>query len=142
MGSWLPELVQLGLLLIFLISFIVLLIALIVRKFKKKKIIKTVCLLVIDTILFALVLIFHLSHSTYYKFNDWYVLNSDINSVVEKYGPFDKGELHEGKEGKIGYYIYTDNGPIMPDHAPHYYWISFDEFGNVYDVNESLPAGG
>ena len=61
---------------------------------------------------------------------------------MSKYGAFDRGTVQEGKSGKVGYYIYTDNGPIMPDHMKHYYWIYFDESGIVYKVEDNLPPGG
>lgn len=124
------------------ICFVILIVMLISAK-EHHKATRTIGLLLsLDVILFAYSLIFVLSHSTYYKYNDWAILNSDINSVIEKYGVFDVGSIQEGKAGSVGYYIYTDNVWIMPDHMDHYYWIYFGEDGTVYSVEDSLPPGG
>ena len=88
------------------------------------------------------VFIFISSHSTYYKYNDWWIMGNNILKVQERYGKFDLGTYKEGKSGKVGYYIYTDNGPIMPDHAKHYYHIQYDDQGVVIDVFEGIPIGG
>lgn len=142
MNSWYIGIIELFILFVLFICFIIFLIMLIKAKRKNKNIKTKGLLLSVDVVLFACSIIFVLSHSTYYKFNDWAILNSDINSVVSKYGAFDKGSIQEGSPGRIGYYIYTDNGPIMSDHMDHYYWIYFDESGIVYKVEESLPPGG
>ena len=124
------------------VCFVIFLIMLITAKKHKKPIKKILILLAFDIIIFACSLVFTMSHPTYYKYNDWIIINSDINTVTDKYGDFDKGKIQEGKSGKIGYYIYTDNGPVMPDHTDHYYWIYFDEYGIVYKVEDKTPPGG
>lgn len=73
------------------------------------------------------VVVYAFSHSTYYKYNDWSILQSDIHIVEKKCGEFDLGEIKDNKKGKVAYYIYTDNGPVMPDHLKHYYYIEYDE---------------
>lgn len=85
---------------------------------------------------------YYSSHSTYYKYNDWIILQRNIHMVEEKYGEFDFGEIEDGKKGTVAYYIYTDNGPIMPDHLKHYYYIEYDEWGMVYNVYDSCQPGG
>ena len=142
MNPWYVNIIELIVLLVLLVCLIILIVMLIRAKKQHKAARTKGLLLSLDIILFACSLGFVLSHSTYYKYNDWSVLNSDINSVIDKYGVFDNGSVQEGKSGRIGYYIYTDNGPIMPDHSDHYYWIYFDESGTVYKVEESLPPGG
>ncbi len=129
--------------LLVLLVCLIILIVMLIRAKKQHKVARTKGLLLsFDIIFFVFLLGFVLSHSTYYKYNDWSILNSNINSVINKYGVFDTGSIQEGKSGRIGYYIYTDNGPIMPDHMPHYYWIHFDESGTVYKVEVGLPLGG
>ena len=59
-----------------------------------------------------------------------------------KFSDFDVGAVNKGRKGKVGYYIYTDNGPIMPDHLPHYYYIHYDENGIVYQIGEGGASGG
>lgn len=142
MNPWYVEGIELFILFSLIICFVILLVMLILAKKHNKATRTKSILLSLDIIMFACSLLFVLSHSTYYKYNDWVILNSDINSVYEKYGAFDKGAIQEGKSGKVGYFIYTDNGPIMPDNMEHYYWIYFDESGNVYKVEDSLPPGG
>ncbi len=62
--------------------------------------------------------------------------------VREKYGDFDLGIVESDKSGKVAYYIYTDNGPIMPDYLKHYYYIKYDECGVVYSIYEGCQPGG
>ncbi|MBQ8961032.1 MAG: hypothetical protein IJ071_07430 [Ruminococcus sp.] len=101
-----------------------------------------VILLDLDTILLACAVAFAVSHPTSYRFNDRAVLGSQISEIIGRYGGFDQGELHEGSSGRIGYYIYTDNGPVMPDHLRYYYWIYYDESGTVYKVEAAPQPGG
>ena len=60
-----------------------------------------------------------------------------ISQVEARYGPFDIS-----RNGVLGYYIYTDNGPIMPDHLPHYYYLEYDDNGIVRNVYEGVAPGG
>ncbi|MBQ5563231.1 MAG: hypothetical protein IIT39_07585 [Clostridia bacterium] len=92
--------------------------------------------------LLVCMILFLCSHQHYYKYNDWFIMGNDIKTVVQKYGDFDVGAVNEGNKGKVGYYIYTDNGPIMPDHLPHYYYIHYDENGIVYQIEEGCAPGG
>lgn len=96
----------------------------------------------INFALLVVIVLYALSHSTYYRYNDWAILQSNIHMVEQKYGEFDLGEIKENEKGKVAYYIYTDNGPIMPDHLKHYYYIEYDEWGVVCDVYDSCQSGG
>lgn len=142
MNPWCVLMTELFVFALLSICFIAFLIMLIKAKKQDKSIKTIIVLLTLDIIIFVCSTIFTLSHPTYYKYNDWVILNSDINTVTDKYGAYDKGKIQKGKSGKIGYYIYTDNGPIMPDHTDHYYWIYFDEYGIVYKVEDNTPPGG
>ena len=64
------------------------------------------------------------THLDVYKrqYNDWWVQGRTISQVEARYGPFDIS-----RNGVLGYYIYTDNGPIMPDHLPHYYYLEYED---------------
>lgn len=142
MNSWYAEIIEILVILILVIFFIIFLVMLIKAKRNNKNTKSKIIFLSVDIILLACSLLFVLSHPTYYKFNDWFILKSDIKSVVLEYGQYDLGSIGDGKSGKIGYYIYTDNSPIMPDHLKHYYWIYYDENGMVEKVEESLQPGG
>ncbi len=110
-----------------------------VRKHNNKTIVVSMG---INFILLVAVILYALSHSTYYRYNDWVILQSNIHMVEQKYGEFDLGEIKENEKGKVAYYIYTDNGPIMPDHLKHYYYIEYDEWGVIYNVYDSCQPGG
>ncbi len=110
-----------------------------VRKHNNKTIVVSMC---INFALLVAVILYALSHSTYYRYNDWFILQSNIHMVEQKYGEFDLGEIKENEKGKVAYYIYTDNGPIMPDHLKHYYYIEYDEWGVIYNVYDSCQPGG
>ena len=142
MNPWYVQMIELLVLAALFIGFIILLVKKIKAKKQNKPTGKVSFMLSLDTLLFIGSFVFVLSHSTYYKYNDWIIVNSDINSVVSKYGAFDKGTVEEGRSGKIGYYIYNDDGPIMPDHTAHYYWIYFNESGAVCKVEDNLLPGG
>lgn len=96
----------------------------------------------VDAILLLMTILYASSHSTYYKYNDWTILQNNVNMVEQKYGEFDLGEVRYGEKGKIAYYIYTDNGPIMPDHLKHYYYMEYDEKGIIYHVYDGCQPGG
>ncbi|MGN0670853.1 MAG: hypothetical protein ACI4JZ_09925 [Oscillospiraceae bacterium] len=129
----------LALLIIGMIVCIVFLIRSIVKKSRKKPIVIAAA---VNVVLLSAVLLFNASHATYYKYNDWAILNSNIHTVEQKYGEFDLGEIHDNHSGRAGYYIYTDNGPIMPDHLPHYYYMEYDEQGIVRKVYDGVYPGG
>lgn len=82
------------------------------------------------------------SHPTYYKYNDVWIVGKNIHAVEEKYGTFQKSEIHEEVAGRVAYYLYNDNGPIMPDYLDHYYYIEYDENGIVCRVYAGAQAGG
>lgn len=104
---------------------------------RNKKVTKKVVISFISSIvLLTVTIIFYCSHSTYYKYNDWLILGSNIEKVQKRYGEFDL------KNSKTGYYIYTDNGPIMPNYLEHYYYIEYDEDGIVYNVYVAPRPGG
>ena len=142
MNPWVIDFCYLVLLLCFLIVGIASVVLIIVRKHKKKNIKPTVMSLVISIFLLVVLILFIISHSTYYKYNDWVILQSNINVVQQKYGDFDLGTIRDNQAGKVAYYIYTDNGPIMPDHLKHYYYMEYDEWGVIYKVYESCQPGG
>lgn len=142
MNPWYVDIMELSVLAALFIGIILLIVKWIrARKHHQPAGVKLV-ILFLDIIFFACSLLFVLSHSTYYKYNDWFILNSDIHTVMSRYGAFDKGTVQEGTSGRVGYYIYTDDGPVMPDHMKHYYWIYYDRNGTVYKVEEGLPPGG
>lgn len=58
--------------------------------------------------------------------------------IKSKYGDFDFGEYKANILGKVGYYIYTDNGPIMPEHLKHYYFIEYNKEGIVTNVFDAV----
>ncbi len=109
---------------------------------KKKRVRKPIAVMLTSIILLLGLILFVASHSTYYKYNDWKMLISNINIIEEEYGLFDVGTPVKGKAGRVGYYIYTDNGPIMPDHLNHYYYLEYDEWGMVYNVYDGCQIGG
>ena len=123
--------------LILVIISVILLIKLILscrnRTFSKKIVIG----FAVSIILLALAVLFICSHRIHYQYNDWWILNHTIDEVENRYGNFD---FEIG--GISGYYLYTDNGPIMPDHLEHYYYMEYDAQGNIYRVYDAGTIGG
>ena len=142
MNPWVIDFCYFILLVCFLIAGITSVVLMIVRKHKKKNRKPAVMSLLISIFLLAVLILFIVSHSTYYKYNDWVILQSNIYVIQQKYGDFDLGTIRDNQAGKVAYYIYTDNGPIMPDHLKHYYYMEYDEWGVIYKVYESCQPGG
>ena len=104
---------------------------------KNSLIVKRILMLVL-----VVTVLFWASHSTYYLYNDWAILNHSVYDVQERYGNFDLGKISDGHAGRVAYFIYKDNGPIMPDHLDHYYYMEYDENGIIYKVYEGCAIGG
>lgn len=102
---------------------------------KKKSAKKPLSVLAASLVLLTGAAVFIASHSTYYKYNDWWILQNHIVKIEERYGAFDIGNYEEGKRGTAAYYIYTDDG------LNHYYFIRYDETGIVYEITDSVPLG-
>ncbi|MBD5087301.1 MAG: hypothetical protein HDT30_00595 [Clostridiales bacterium] len=97
--------------------------------------------LIIGIALLSSVIVFLSSHATYYKYNDWWIIGRSISEIESKYGEFDFGEFKANTSGKVGYYIYMDNGLIMPDYLKHYYYIENNE-GIANKVYDACQTGG
>ena len=142
MNPWIIDFCYLLFLLIFLIIGIISVILIVKGKHKRKSIKFPVISLVVSSLFLLMLVLFVASHPTYYKYNDWTILSSNISMVQQKYGAFDLGDVTDNKAGCAAYYIYTDNGPIMPDHLKHYYYIEYDEDGIIYKVYDASQPGG
>lgn len=142
MNQWYFTIGILFILFMLIVGIIIGIILFIVHKVRKHDNKTTVVSMGINFVLLVVIILYALSHSTYYRYNDWAVLQSNIHMVEQKYGEFDLGEIKENEKGKVAYYIYTDNGPIMPDHLKRYYFIEYDEWGVIYNVYDSCQPGG
>lgn len=131
-----------ALLLFIIVGLITCMVLFVKRKKRKQKVKFVVISIVVNIFLLLFVSLYAASHSTYYKYNDWVMLTSNIHMVEQKYGEFDLGEIKDNEKGRVAYYTYTDNGPIMPDHLKHYYYIEYDEWGVIYNVYDGCQPGG
>ncbi|MDE7425820.1 MAG: hypothetical protein K2N51_19340 [Lachnospiraceae bacterium] len=109
---------------------------------KKKSKKRLSIFLIISIASLSSMIVFLCSHATYYKYNDWWIIGRSISEIESKYGEFDFGEYKANTSGKVGYYIYTDDGPIMPDHLKHYYYIEYDNEGIANKVYDACQIGG
>ena len=142
MNSWYMLLIYVGAVLLalaFLAASVVFTMNAVVRQ---KPVGRRMALLIAAVVFAAAVLIFTSSHKTYYRFNDWLIKGGNIAEIMERYGEPELGAYTEGNPGRIGYYIYTDYGPVMPDHLRHYYFIIFDGQGTVTDIEDGVQPGG
>lgn len=126
---------------VLIVGMIVCIISLVKRFIKKQQKRAVIISMIINSILFLAIALYAASHATYYKYNDWSMMQSNINMVEKKYGDFDLGKVEDNKKGRVAYYIYTDNGPIMPDHLKHYYYMEYDEWGVIYHVYDGVQPG-
>lgn len=142
MENFIVTIIEIIVLMILIVTAVCAVIGIVINKKKNKSITGTVTVLVSSMVIFAVSALFVSSHKTYYKYNDFTISRSNMTEIMEKYGEFDIGNYHEGSAGRAGYYIYTDNGPVMPDHLPHYYYIEYDETGAVTRIFDGLAPGG
>lgn len=142
MNAWYSSLIQFGLLAVGAAGAIISAVWLSLRCIRKQKKKAAALSLAFSLLLFCAVWVFTLSHGTYYKYNDWRIVGQSIHAVEEKYGEFDLGAVTEHTAGWAAYYIYTDNGPVMPDYLEHYYYMEYDEHGVVYRVYGGCQPGG
>ncbi len=106
MNPWYVGITELAIISVLVIGIIICIICIIVRKHKGEKIRGYLTAFFVNAALLACTVLFVLSHGSYYKYNDWLILGSDIDTVIEKYGEYDIGCIKQGNSGKIGYYIY------------------------------------
>ena len=142
MNPWYIFVICFLLIAIFAAAFIGSLALLIVKTARKEPKKKAAVGLCTSAAALTLSLLFICAHPTYITYNDWAILGSKIQEVEGFYGEFDLGDYQEGERGRVGYFIYTDNGSVMPDHLDHYYYIEYDERGVVYNVFDSCQPGG
>lgn len=142
MNQWYFIIGIMCLLMVLVLGILFCLILLVIKKIRKRNSKKVFISMGINIFMLVAVVLYAIPHSTYYKYNDWAILESNIYEVEQKYGPFDLGEIQDNKKGTVAYYIYTDNGPIMPDHLKHYYYIEYDVWGIVYKVYDACQPGG
>lgn len=142
MNAWYMLAIYVGAILISLALCAVSLAVMIRGVVKQKSLGGRLAFLIAAGVVTAAVLLFTNSHATYYRFNDWTVSASTAQDIVKRYGEPDIDRYTPGKGGSLWYYIYTDNGPIMPDHLDHYYYIALDANGKVTEIMEDVRPGG
>lgn len=138
MNPWIIDFCYLVLFACLVIIGITSVVLIIVRKHKKKGTKPMAISLTISILLLLVLMVFMTSHSTYYKYNDWTVLQSNVNMLQQRYGAFDLGTISENQAGRVAYYIYTDN----KSNLKHYYCMEYDEWGVVYKVYVLNENGG
>ena len=142
MNQWYFDIGMFMILLLLVVGIFICIISIIILSAKKCNKKTAIISMNINLILLVMTILYVASHDTYYKFNDWAILRSNIHDIEEKYGKFDWGKIKENQKGIVGYYIYTDNGAIMPDYLEHYYYIEYDERGIIYNVYDGCQPGG
>ncbi len=101
-----------------------------IKKKEKRK--KGLYQLICSVVLAAIAYCFLISHNTWIEYNDYWILNNNIEKVQSRYGDFEY-EKH-GENSRVGYHVFYDNGPVMPDYLNYYYIMEYDETGNIYKV--------
>lgn len=142
MNVWCYWFFVFALIILLSVSFAVSVVLSVIRLIRKRKALGFLIWSAATLVLLSAVIVFVCFHPTYPRYNDVFVIGNSVTKVSETYGEFDIGSYKEGKSGYVGYYIYTDNGPIMPDHMPHYYYIKYDENGIVTEVYDGCAQGG
>ena len=137
------ELTFLGLMVLSVIGIMIFTVWIIIAKVKKKKVRLPILLLLGNIAFEGSIGLLMCSHAHDIRFNDWYIVGNNINTVCEKYGEPDKwsDEIVSGKRGVVRYFLYMNNSPVMPDHLPYWYWIYYNEQGIVEKVCVQTKAG-
>lgn len=95
-------------------------------------------------ILISALVLFFASHSTYIKYNDWWIVGNSVENVRERYGEFDLGKYNENG-GTFGYFAYEDDGRhnlLDPSYLDMYYYIKYNSDGIVENVYMASQPGG
>ncbi len=98
MNQWYFDIGILLVMLLLIVGIIICVISFItklIRKINKKTVIIAAG---IHFVLLIVTSLYAFSHSTYYKYNDWIILQSNIHMIEEKYGEFDLGEIKDGEK--------------------------------------------
>lgn len=88
--------------------------------------------LISSILLGGMIYLFLISHSTWIEYNDWWVINNNLEEIKSRYGDFDY-EIY-GERWCVGYHVFYNNGPLMPDYSNYFYVMEADEAGIVYEV--------
>ena len=83
-----------------------------------------------------ILILFYITHPTYYKYSDNWIIGKTIEEVEKRYGKFDIIT-----DNYVAYYIYTDNTGFLPDHLKHYYYMKYKN-NIIYEVYEACQPGG
>ena len=83
-----------------IVGLIISVILFIIRKIRKQKWKSAIISVSINFVLIAITVLYAVSHSTYYKYNDWAILQNSIYEVEEKYGDFDLGEIIKNQKSR------------------------------------------
>ncbi len=89
MNQWYFTIGILFILFMLIVGIIIGIILFIVHKVRKHDNKTTVVSMSINFVLLVVVILYAFSHSTYYRYNDWAILQSNIHMVGQKYGEFD-----------------------------------------------------
>lgn len=101
MNPWYELFIYLFLFAVIIISGIISVVMIIRNRKKGRSVKRNVISLVVCCAFIASLLLLVAFHPTYYKFNDWTILNSSIYEVQDKYGNFDIGKITPMEAGKV-----------------------------------------
>jgi len=99
---------------------------------EKKKIFK-IKLIVIFIVILYMAIMFFRTHSTFYKYNDQWIIGRTQEEIEAMYGEFTYKE-----DDKAAYYMYMFKDMFSDIESPCYYVVFFDEIGRAYDIAEYI----
>lgn len=107
--------------------------ALIIFGFLKRKF----GLAIISTLILVLPVAFYIAFPTEFPYVNLLLYDKTKEEVIEIYG-----EPEYDGETIIGYYIGVDNRGLDPTHLDLYYYLEFNDDGNVCRIFEGVQPGG
>lgn len=120
-------------------------ISLLIYSIIKKKIKLTIVMGVLTVFVCGAALFFS-SHKTDIRYNDWWIIGNNINTVQSRYGDFYTKSGNKAvispQGGSCSYYLGKTSDFFLDSPKDTYYTICYDKNGIVYDVYLSGPAGG
>ena len=117
-----------------IISLLVFLTGHAIKKNKKEKSFNPLLLSIITlTILFLIAMSYAISHSTYYKYNDFKIYGRNIEEIEAKYGNCSFIHIRSDKSGSAGYSMNI---------IGEMYLMYFNEKGTVYKIDTGVGPGG
>ncbi|MCL2108849.1 MAG: hypothetical protein FWH20_05835 [Oscillospiraceae bacterium] len=108
-----------------------------------KKYKKVIIISIIIVAITAFIGLFIASHSTYFKYNDWWIIGQNAEKIEARYGQFEASLKHPHSEfPKQGFYEIFSISRHYLGGQREYFIVIFDDFGIAIETRRGGYPGG